>query len=59
MSYRPRPVVVTLATNPIAQQALRNWDKYQAYVAACEAENLEHHDVHMWVMLAEPEGPLG
>lgn len=34
-------------------------DAYDAYVSACEAENLESHDRHMWEMHGQPTGPLG
>jgi hypothetical protein len=33
--------------------------RFQAYVDECEAENLEHHDRHMWGVHNEPKGPLG
>lgn len=40
----------------------RNLDRhtaYQAYRAACEAENLEPHTFDMWTVHCEPTGPLG
>lgn len=32
---------------------------YLEYVEACEAENLEAHDVDMWRVHGRPTGPLG
>lgn len=32
---------------------------YEAYVAACEAENLDPLTQHMWQVHGRPEGPLG
>jgi len=32
---------------------------YRAYVAECEAENLEAHSQHMWEIHGRPTGPLG
>lgn len=32
---------------------------YVRYVAACDAENLEPHSLHMWDVHGRPKGPLG
>lgn len=34
-------------------------DAYVAYIAACEAENLDHHSRQMWDVHGQPSGPLG
>ena len=31
---------------------------YAEYVLACERENLEHHDQHMWRVHGKPKGPV-
>lgn len=37
----------------------RRHDAWQAYIAECEAENLDHHTFDQWVVHGEPTGPLG
>lgn len=32
---------------------------YVRYVAACEAEGLDAHDLHMWEVHGRPDGPIG
>lgn len=34
-------------------------DAWLSYVAACEAENLEHHDPHMWRIHGRPTSLIG
>lgn len=34
-------------------------DAWLGYVAACEAENLDHYDPHMWRVHERPTGPIG
>ena len=37
----------------------RDHAAYWAYVAECEAENLEAHPRQMWETMGRPKGPLG
>lgn len=33
--------------------------RWVRYVEACQAETLIPHDVHMWIVHGEPNGPIG